>query len=203
MSNIEMVIFDAGGVLHENNSAVSEDLMKELSIDKAVISQIWAEEIPLLGSGKISESEFWRLVSEKHDLRKIEPVENLLGRAFTEQLTPIDGVIVIREKLADLGIKTAVLSNTIEPHARALREAGLYDSFDEVLLSYEIGLRKPNPDIYKYALETLKTKPETTVFIDDDQGNVTVARQLEIHGVVFLSDNQLANDLENYIPNLG
>ncbi len=41
-----MVIFDAGGVLHENNSAVSEDLMKELGIDNRVVSEIWAEEIP-------------------------------------------------------------------------------------------------------------------------------------------------------------
>ncbi|NCU28981.1 HAD family hydrolase [Candidatus Saccharibacteria bacterium] len=202
MSKIEMVIFDAGGVLHENNSAVSEDLMKELSIGKGVISQIWTEEIPLLGSGKIGESEFWQLVSEKHGLRKVDPVENLLGRAFAEQLTPIKGIGDILGGLAELGVRTAVLSNTIEPHARALREAGLYDSFYEVLLSYEIGLRKPNPGIYRYALETLKTKLETTIFIDDDPKNTRIATQMGIRGITFTSPNQLESDLRRHIPNL-
>lgn len=194
-----MVIFDAGGVLHENNSAVSEDLMKELGIDNRVVSEIWAEEIPLLGSGKISEDVFWQLVSEKHNLRKVKSDENLLGRAFTERLTAFGGVFMIRKKLADLGIRTAVLSNTIEPHARVVKEAGLFDGFDRVLLSHEIGLRKPDPDIYKYALTELGVGPESTIFIDDAWENIKSAQGLGIQGVVFLSPYQLTDDLKKLI----
>lgn len=202
MSKIETVIFDAGGVLHENNSAVTEDLTNEFGISKEVLSQIWAEEIPLLGSGKIDESEFWQLVSIKYGLRNVGLDENLLGRAFIEQLVPFTEVSELVKGLGKLSIKTAVLSNTIEPHAKALREAGVYDGFDTLLLSHEIGLRKPNSDLYEYALDVLKANPQTTVFIDDDPENTQAASQVGIHGITFLSPKQLKDDLKKFIPEL-
>ncbi len=202
MSKIETVIFDAGGVLHKNNSAVTEDLTRELGVSKEVLSQIWAEEIPLLGSGKIDESEFWQLASKKHGLRNISLDENLLGRAFIEHLVPFTKVSDLVKDLRKLGIKTAVLSNIIEPHAKALRNVGLYDGFNAVLLSHEIGLRKPSSDIYEYALDILKTKPETTVFIDDDPENVQAASQVGICGITFASPEQCKHDLKQLIPRL-
>ena len=202
MSKIETVIFDAGGVLHESNSAVTEDLTNELGISKEVLSQIWVEEIPLLGSGKIDESEFWQLVSKKHGLRNVGLDENLLGRAFIERLVPFAEVSDLVKDLGKIGIKTAVLSNTIEPHAKALREAGLYGGFDAVLLSHEIGLRKPSSDIYEYALDALKANPQTTVFIDDDPENAQAASQVGIHSITFVSPEQLKDDLKQLIPEL-
>ena len=104
--------------------------------------------------------------------------------------------------LGGFGVKTAVLSNTIEPHAKALREAGLYDGFDEVLLSHEIGLRKPSSKIYEYALDVLRANPKTTIFIDDDPQNTQAASQLGIHSVTFVNPEQLKRDLGQYIPGL-
>lgn len=202
MSKIETVIFDAGGVLHESNSAVMKDLTHELGFSKEILSQIWAEEIPLLGSGKIDEREFWQLVSKKHGLRSVGLDENLLGRAFIKQLVPFTEVIKLAKDLSRLGMRTAILSNTIEPHAKALQEAGLYDSFDAVLLSHKIGLRKPNTDIYEYALGTLGTNPETTIFIDDDPENTRSASQVGIHGITFVSPEQLIDSLRQFIPEL-
>ncbi|NCC19490.1 HAD family phosphatase [Candidatus Saccharibacteria bacterium] len=202
MNKIETVIFDAGGVLHEGNVAVTKDLTNELDISREVLSQIWAEEIPLLGLGEIDESEFWRRVSEKHQLRNISPDENLLGRAFIEHLVPFVEVQKLVKDLGGFGVKTAVLSNTIEPHAKALREAGLYDGFDEVLLSHEIGLRKPFSKTYEYALDVLRANPQTTIFIDDDPQNTKAASQLGIHSVTFVNPEQLKRDLGQYIPGL-
>ncbi|QQS22100.1 HAD family phosphatase [Candidatus Saccharibacteria bacterium] len=202
MSKIETVIFDAGGVLHESNSAVTEDLANELGLSKETLAQIWAEQIPLLGSGKIDETEFWQQVSEKHGLRQVGVDENLLGRAFIEQLVPFAEVRTIVKDLGELGIKTAVLSNTIEPHAKALREAGLYDDFGIVLLSHEIGLRKPHKDIYEYALETLGAKADQTIFIDDDPENAQAATSVGMHGITFTSPDQLRERLKELIPEL-
>lgn len=202
MSRIEAVIFDAGGVLHEKNSAVTEDLISELGISKEILTQIWEEEIPLLGSGEIDENQFWQIVSKKHGLRSVALDENLLGRAFIENLVPFSEVSGLVKDLGELGVKTAVLSNTIEPHAKAMREAGLFDDFDTVLLSHEIGLRKPSSKIYEYALIALKARPETTVFIDDDSENTQAAAQAGIRSVTFVSTEQLKNDLKQLIPHL-
>ena len=81
-----------------------------------------------------------------------------------------------------------------------MREAGLYDGFDTLLLSHEIGLRKPNSDIYEYSLRVLKANPETTIFIDDAPGNVQAASQVGIHGITSVSPERLKDELKQLIP---
>ncbi len=199
MSKIEAVIFDAGGVLHESNSVVTDDLVKELGLEQATLLKIWANQIPLLGSGKIDEAEFWRQVSNEHGIRQVEVAENLLGRAFTEALKSHAPVIEIIKELGASGVKLAVLSNTIEPHAKALRDAGLYDGFDYLFLSHEVGIRKPDPAIYEHALAKLDTKPETTVFVDDDPENVEAAEAMGIKGIVFTDTDKVVSELRSMV----
>lgn len=202
MSEIKAVIFDAGGVLHESNSAVTDDLVSELSLEQTTLEDIWRNQIPPLGSGKIDETEFWRQVHAEHGVRQVEVAENLLGRAFTEALIPHIEVIALIAELGSKGVKLAVLSNTIEPHAKALRVAGLYDGFDQVFLSHEIGMRKPDPKIYQHALDKLQVQPHESVFIDDDASNVEAAARLGVNGIVYTSPGQLVNDLIEFIPDL-
>lgn len=201
MKQIGSVVFDVGGVLHEGNSAVSQDLMNELGLKPAELKRIWAEIIPLLGSGKITEEEFWKEVQVTHGIRPVSPTENLLGRAFTESLLPYPEVLGIVKQLGQNGIKTAVLSNTIEPHARALYDAGIYGDFTgPVMLSHEIGLRKPSKQIFDYALNQLGEDPGDVMFIDDDAENVAAAREQGITGVVFETPEQLRADLRRHFP---
>lgn len=156
----------------------------------------------MLGSGQTDEREFWMRVGKKHGLRQVSLDENLLGRAFIEHLEPFPKVGNLVKTLAILSIKTAVLSNTIEPHARALRPARLYDGFDAVFLSHEIGLRKLNKDIYEYALHASQTEPVKTIFIDDDPKNTLAATQIGMHGITFINPEQLQHDLRQFIPDL-
>jgi FMN phosphatase YigB (HAD superfamily) len=65
-----------------------------------------------------------------------------------------------------------------------------------------VGLRKPDPAIYEYAISELAVRPTETVFIDDDKTYIEAARALGINGVVFISSKQLAEDLQRFIPNL-
>jgi epoxide hydrolase-like predicted phosphatase len=199
MSKIEAVIFDAGGVLHESNTAVTDNLVQELGLEQETLKSIWANQIPLLGSGKIDEVEFWQQVSGEHGIRQVEIAENLLGRAFTEALRTHVPVIELIKELGTSGVKLAVLSNTIEPHAKALRDAGLYDGFDYLFLSHEVGMRKPDPSIYQYALEELGTKPEATIFVDDDPENVEAAEALGIKGVIFTDTDRVVAELRSLV----
>lgn len=199
MSKIEAVIFDAGGVLHESNSVVTDDLVQELGLEQETLKKIWANQIPLLGSGKIDEAEFWKQVSSEHGIRQVEVAENLLGRAFTEALRAHVPVIELIKELGTSGVKLAVLSNTIEPHAKALRDAGLYDGFDYLFLSHEVGMRKPDAAIYEHALAELGTSPEATVFVDDDPENVEAAEALGIKGIVFTDTEKAVTELRSLV----
>lgn len=202
MKKIKAVIFDAGGVIHESNSVVTDDLVKELALEETVLKQIWKTQIPLLGAGEVDEVEFWKQLRENYDVRQVELAENLLGRAFTKALKPHTEVLDLVEQLKEHGISVAILSNTIEPHARALHEAGLYKPFDRLFLSHEVGMRKPGEQIYKHVLKELAVEPKEAVFIDDDPENVQGAEKVRINGIVFTSPEQLSKDLQALLPEL-
>lgn len=95
-----------------------------------------------------------------------------------------DGELVglIRE-LRAAGIRIGLLSN----HSRELRQrlGDLEPLWDAVVISGEVGVLKPDPTIYRLALERLDVAPEQALFVDDWRPNVEGARQLGMSGVRF------------------
>lgn len=81
--------------------------------------------------------------------------------------------------------RVGVVSNTNEAHVlwlrRQLPELG---EFHTVIMSSEVGLVKPDPAIYRLALERLEASPEQSIFIDDLPENVQGARAVGMAGIV-------------------
>lgn len=82
--------------------------------------------------------------------------------------------------------KLILLSNTNEIHIDWIKERlSFYEEFkncfDVFYLSHEIGLRKPNADIYEFVLRENNLKPEECLFIDDTKANTDTAEKLGIH----------------------
>jgi putative hydrolase of the HAD superfamily len=65
------------------------------------------------------------------------------------------------------GLRTAVVSNCDHGTGPVVERLGLYAETDAVVLSFEAGVAKPDPGIYRRALEALAAEPEESVFIDD------------------------------------
>jgi putative hydrolase of the HAD superfamily len=61
--------------------------------------------------------------------------------------------------------------------------------------SYQLGIAKPDPAIYRYALEKLGTQPAETLFIDDKAENVEAAVALGMKGIIFSDAGKLRTDL--------
>jgi putative hydrolase of the HAD superfamily len=80
------------------------------------------------------------------------------------------------------GVRTTLLSNSwgVDYYPRDLLE-GL---FDHVLISGEVGTRKPHPDAFLLAAERLGLPPDRCVFVDDHDGNVKAAVQVGMVGVL-------------------
>jgi len=68
--------------------------------------------------------------------------------------------------------------------------------FDAYVLSYEVGLMKPHPNIYIEALKKAHSRPEEAVFIDDREENVQAAFELGIQAVHFKPKTDLALELK-------
>jgi len=70
--------------------------------------------------------------------------------------------------------------------------------FENILVSGEENLKKPDPAIYKLTLERFNLQGETTLFIDDSLRNVEAAKRTGIRAVLFESPEQLRTDLEDF-----
>lgn len=88
---------------------------------------------------------------------------------------PLPGAEKIFDRFKDR-IPLVALSNTNrEHHIYFAREFPVISRFDHVLTSYELGHRKPDPEIYLAAAEAMGVRPEEAIFIDDSLANVQAA----------------------------
>jgi HAD superfamily hydrolase (TIGR01509 family) len=101
-----------------------------------------------------------------------ELIDSLVAseRRFTETGVELweDSLPVVYE-LQQRGIKTALVSNCSHSTRGIVDRLGLVDAFDDVILSFEVGLRKPDPAIYREALRRVGVEPDRAIFVDDQQ----------------------------------
>jgi putative hydrolase of the HAD superfamily len=96
-----------------------------------------------------------------------------LARRLTQDLHPDQAMRDAVRRFHDAGITTVLVSNSW----RTTDYDGL-DMFDAVVLSQTEGVRKPDPRIYKIALERVALAPPRCVFVDDLGGNLKAAKAL-------------------------
>ncbi len=74
--------------------------------------------------------------------------------------------------------------------------AGVLELFDEVIESYRLGMRKPEPAFFEYCCDRLGITPTEAVFIDDLGINLKPARRLGMTTIKFVTEEQALADLE-------
>jgi putative hydrolase of the HAD superfamily len=110
---------------------------------------------------------------------------------FTEQLLP-DAML---ESLASR-YRLLLLSNTNAIHFKMIREKyPLIQHFHELILSYEVHAAKPEPAIFKAAIERAGCRPEECFYTDDIAEFVEAGRNLGMDAVQFRSAEQLEDEL--------
>ena len=196
---IKAVIFDAGGVLHTSNDAQDKDLKHELGFNDEQLTVFYNSYLPLLLTGKIDEVTVWARAKDDLGIRDVSVNEKLLSRAFKANLRKTEEVYAIVDRLKTKRVKVMLLTNVSEVYAEVLEKEGHYEPFEHKILSYKVGLMKPDPDIFKLALQELAVKPSEAIFIDDLECNVSAAVKLGMQGITFKSPAQLRKELETVL----
>jgi len=95
-------------------------------------------------------------------------------------------------------VRVAILSNDTLGIEKRLQTMGVADPAHPIINSAQLGLRKPNPQIYRSALAILDVPAAAVLFVDDKPRNTLVARELGIECVDFTSAADLATTLRRY-----
>jgi putative hydrolase of the HAD superfamily len=96
----------------------------------------------------------------------------------------------ILRQLKKKGKRIALLSNLPIELAQYMRKNfKIFTAFDELIFSAEVGMVKPDLDIYQFTLSVLKVAPAEVLFLDDRQENLTGAKMAGIQGVLVTQEN--------------
>lgn len=146
-----------------------------------------------LERGELTGPQFEQLVAQEL-ARQGSPVQahGLLERMLGG-LTPSASMLGVVARVKAAGLRTAVLSNS---WANEYPREGWDELFDVVVISGEVGMRKPEPRIYQLLLDRLALPAGACVFVDDLAVNVAAAVQVGMVGVLHRSVDQTAAELE-------
>ena len=187
-SDIEAIIFDFGGVMVDFSQMDSlREQESRLGLQPGGLAEIlWqSPDWRLAEVGAITDEEFWRRSGPRLGLHTPEAIGEFVQALFRDARTdPRMATLVQRLRGR---YRTGLLSNASDILPQLLGERyGLDGLFDVEVISALVGLAKPDPTIYRLALERLGTRPEATIFVDDYEPNVTAATTLGIHAIHFV-----------------
>jgi putative hydrolase of the HAD superfamily len=109
---------------------------------------------------------------------------------------PQADVFNLAKDLRAKGIKTAMLSNRINPLTWLARRGDGLADFDPVVFSSDIGVSKPNAKAYQVVLDKLGLKPEECLFVDNRTGNLEAAEKLGINTLHAHNTKQIVVDIQ-------
>ncbi len=201
---IRAVLLDAGHTLLEGRPSwfeIWEEALAafDVTLDREVLQRAYAQATDLLA--QISPDQIDAEV-ERRFLREMVAYLQVPGREeelvdrmhrilaqVRPEYTPYPEVPEVLEELRRRGYRLAVVSNWEPDLPDVLNRVGLLDAFDVVVASAVVGAAKPDPRIFRVALETLKVEPQATVHVGDSyEADVQGARAAGIHPVLLDRD---------------
>ena len=183
---IKAIIFDCFGVFYIDPfghfiAAAKPEVRQELR------DLMLAEDL-----GHVDVTEIVQRYSELTGLPEADVRQQLYGVRMVRNEALLDYAESLRKNY-----KLALLSN-LSPHSmdKYFTQAERKKYFDTVVVSSEVGLIKPQPEIYELTAERLGVDPSETVFIDDYPANCDGARSTGMQAIVYTGMAQLQDDLK-------
>jgi epoxide hydrolase-like predicted phosphatase len=185
---IKAIIFDCFGVLTTDNwkefvSSLPESQRAEArNLNRA------------FGAGVLNKQDFFHEIlaltgEEPHD------TDLLLENEAVKNTELLKFIATLRPKYK-IGLLSNVASNWIRDQFLSVEEKKLFDDF---VFSYEVGMTKPDPRIFKLAAERLNVEPSEAVLVDDIDYYCAAARDIGLRTVVYKDLKQTKADLKKLL----
>lgn len=190
------LLVDFGGVLTTNIWQGFDEFCRNEGIEQGMVREMFKSDpeavadLRLMETGEISPAEFERRFGDRLG---ITSTEGLITRMFAA-IRPEEHVAGAVRAAHEAGVRTGLISNS---WGRTIYDPALMDElFDVVVISGDVGLHKPLPEIYLLAAERLGVPVETCVFVDDLRENVEGAERVGMTGVLHRDPPHTVETLE-------
>ena len=194
---IQAVIFDFGSVLvRMGDEAPRQALAEQLGVPlKALYRLVFDSETALRALvGELTIEQHWQAVGEALGVAP-EALPAVKAQFWSADLVNHELVDTIR--MLRPGYKVGLLSNAWNDLRQVMQERFHFDGlFDDLVISAEVGLAKPDPRIFRLAVERLGVQPAEAIFIDDVLANVEAARGVGLQAIHYRDNPQLFEALE-------
>jgi putative hydrolase of the HAD superfamily len=197
---VKALIFDFGGVLTNPVWESFAHFCREEGLEEDTIKELFRKDpgaladLRLLEKGEIEDAEFERRFGERLGLASSE---GLIERLFVG-MTPLEEMIEVVRVARAAGLKTALLSNSwsVAHYDRKM----LDELFDVAVISGEVGMHKPEREIYELTVEKLGVEPSECVFIDDLRENCEGAESIGMTAIRHRHPGETIERLKTLTP---
>lgn len=205
MTDYKALILDFGGVLTSPMQDAMVAFAGEVGVElqdlaRAALGAYTGGEDDLVvafETGRIAEEEFAvKFAARLSEIAGV-PVEaaGIVRRIF--QLELEEGMFAAVAAAREAGLKTGLLSNSWGVAAYPMDR--LEELFDTVVISGLVGMRKPDPEIFRYTTDKLGVDPESSVFVDDHPGHLKAAQEQGMTTVLHRTPDQTIAELEELL----
>jgi putative hydrolase of the HAD superfamily len=210
-AELDAAIFDLGGVLTTPILDSFADFEKELGLEPGQLVSAFREhysrsdgeaDFHLLETGQITEAEYYkRLGSRIGEMGSSVPMPDdpiEVRRKLWGSIRRNDEMIAAATSISK-HYKVGLLTNNVKEWG-GWREFYPTDVFTVVVDSSEVGMRKPDPAIYRLACERLGVPPARAAFVDDIETNVEGARAVGLTAIRFTTTGEVLDRLRPLFP---
>ena len=206
LGNIKVIFFEIDNTLHDNSKGIIIALQKTFhqfkkqltpitetkflrahhKLEKQLIKAYWKNKLhdPIT----LEDTSRFQMLSKQLKLRNKDLVAKMAEACNRYQSESIQLFPYVKAtlKLLKKHYQLAILSNgPSELQRNKLRGLGLYNTFDWILISEDVGFDKPDVKIFQYALRATRAKPDESVMIGNTVDTDLAAKQLGMKTILF------------------
>jgi len=194
---VEAVLFDLGAVLIDRNPRYlyrplfkGDDVAMERFLEE-IVPNWWNREID---AGKPFADAVAERIREFPEHAQMISLWKDRWEAMLQDA--IHDSVGILAKLRSRGYRLCALTNwSAETFPLARQRFGFLEWFEDIVVSGEVGLAKPDPRIFALTIDRCRLNPPHTLFVDDSLHNVDAGRNAGLHALHFHSPAGLRSDL--------
>ncbi|MBV9463813.1 MAG: HAD family phosphatase [Verrucomicrobiae bacterium] len=200
---IRAIVFDIGQVILQVDfsKAVQTFAAARAMEPLAVIDAISrSPELESYDRGRMSCDDFYAALRSRFDLKLPDPeLRSLWTEIFEENRPAVEFVRAMKAKSDRRGLPMYLLSNTCRSHVERFEaDYDVFTLFDDRIYSCDVGLMKPQKEIFELAVKKFRLTPWQSLFIDDRLENVSAARELGFQTIHCTSNEALFDGLRRW-----